>query len=260
MSAEQVVISAGCSKKNIWSALFKAQCSIRAIEKASRNSMQNYDYTSGEDMIEHCGRALCDNGLALFTVGAFFVPAEMQVIADNQIVTMRDAYCTVDYILVHAESGESIDFKFELPIVPGKGRPSDKAYCSSLTTNLAYFLRNLLMVKRGDETAIDERDDSDYEIKPQSIRQTNDQQSRKNHNISRPQSNGTAEANESNMDTREAPHDTKAQRIQTLINNAKNNKDLDEVRPLIKGLPKVYQMALAEMGAKKRAELNGDVS
>ena len=46
------------------------------------------------------------------------------------------------------------------PIIEDKGRPLDKALAGALTTSLAYYLRDLLLIPKQDENQVDKRDDT----------------------------------------------------------------------------------------------------
>ena len=60
------------------------------------------------------------------------------------------------------ESGESRDFlQLPWPILEGNGRPFDKALAGALTTQQAYFVRDLLQMPKEDENEIDRRNDKE---------------------------------------------------------------------------------------------------
>lgn len=139
----------------IYAALVDAQSRARAVEKDAKNKYHGYRYASAEAIIEEARYALNEAGLAAFAVGWRFAHDEM---GDKGPI----GRIVVNYRLVH-RSGESADFEASSFIIPEKGRPEDKAEAASLTTNLAYFLRALLLLPREDEGAMDRRDDRDYE-------------------------------------------------------------------------------------------------
>ena len=64
-------------------------------------------------------------------------------------------------VVAHPESGVTLSDEIVWAIVPEKGRPFDKAMAGALTSSLNYWLRDLLMVPREDET-MDSRDDREY--------------------------------------------------------------------------------------------------
>lgn len=50
-------------KANVWKALKTAQESLEAVGKGSQNQYHGYNYTSAEDMLKACRKALHDAGL-----------------------------------------------------------------------------------------------------------------------------------------------------------------------------------------------------
>ena len=130
--------------------ILAAQISAQRLGKDSRNEFQNYAYTSAEDIIIEARRCLHENGLALVKNGWF-----LTWIGDDE-----DKVLAVEamYLLVHKD-GYTASCRTVYPVCPGKGRPQDKAVNASLTTGLAYFLRDLLMIPRCDEE-VDARADA----------------------------------------------------------------------------------------------------
>lgn len=142
-------------KSNIASALLKAQQAIESVKKDATNSFHRYNYTSAEEMIGACRKALHDHGL---------VATRATWVIDKEIGEFGAVISTMT--LMHAESGERIDAPITWPIVPEKGRPMDKAIAAALTSSLSYWLRDLLMLPR-EEEGMDKRDDSAYEPQKQ---------------------------------------------------------------------------------------------
>lgn len=216
------VVNNAVNKGTIWQSLLEAQKSIIAIEKKSINQAANYSYkyTSCEDMIDHCRTALHDHGLVLLTTGS-------ELINDAS-----GPICSVSYQLIHIMTGDKADFVFPMPVVIGRAMPLDKAYCSSLSTNLAYFLRNLLLVKRGDEKPIDARDDSHFE----------------------PEVNNEPHYK---TNTKTLSNDDRAQVLQAKINDAQSRDELKRIFQECAKLPKPYKEALTEMCQKKAESFKG---
>lgn len=138
-------------KNNIAGALLKAQQAIESVKKDATNSFHRYNYTSAEEMIAACRKALHDAGL---------VPTRATWGVDKSIGEFGSVVSTMT--LMHVESGDRIDAPITWPIVPEKGRPMDKAIAAALTTSLSYWLRDLLMLPR-EEEGMDSRDDRAYE-------------------------------------------------------------------------------------------------
>jgi hypothetical protein len=144
--------------KNIYQAIVMAQAAAQAVAKGSTNTFHRYKYASAEAVIEEARVALNSAGLAVVTMG--WVCQGAQLDSNNEELT--DARVVVSYRMIH-ESGETLDMQASTPIIPDKGRPSDKAEMAALTMNLSYFLRGLLLLPREDESsAIDQRDDRNY--------------------------------------------------------------------------------------------------
>jgi hypothetical protein len=141
--------------KLIAGALLKAQRSIRGIHKSGRNKFHGYDYTTAEDMIAACRRALHANDLTAERVGCTIV-----AVASDCVVAVKGAPDLIGkqtvwmlrsaMLLCHAPSGEARSGSFDYPICPERGRPLDKAASASMSTSLSYYLRDLLQVPRCD--------------------------------------------------------------------------------------------------------------
>jgi hypothetical protein len=102
-------------------------------------------------MIGACRAALHSAGLVLRRSGWTF-----EGTADGGIVKSQ-------FILSCPASGESVTDEVGWVAIPEKGRPVDKALASALTASLNYFLRDLLMVPREEESEMDKRDDTKFE-------------------------------------------------------------------------------------------------
>ena len=141
-------------RANLFAALARAQQSAHAVEKDKKVTFgQQYKYASGESVIEEAKRALDGHGLAFLPTGY-----RVQTGEHGMMLAAR-------YLLTH-ESGECLEIESETPIVPGQGRPEDKATATAKTYDLSYQLRGLLLLARVEEGAEpDARDDSAYEPK-----------------------------------------------------------------------------------------------
>lgn len=135
-------------------ALAEAQKRCKPVEHDRRNEHHRYDYTSSEAIIEAARQALADTGLALLTNSPRLTTVGSG--ANTQFILTRNVG------LLHT-SGESCLFDpIEWPVIPGNGRPLDKAFAGAITSSLGYFLRDLLLMARvaeGDDIA--GRDDRD---------------------------------------------------------------------------------------------------
>jgi hypothetical protein len=138
-------------KTSLASALLAAQSALPSVGKDSKNSFHHYAYTSSEAMIGACRAALHSAGLVLRRSGWKFDGT-----ADGGVVTSQ-------FILSCPASGENVTDEVGWVAIPEKGRPVDKALASALTASLNYFLRDLLMVPREEESEMDRRDDTKFE-------------------------------------------------------------------------------------------------
>jgi hypothetical protein len=115
-------------------------------------------------MIAACRPHLRANGLAL-------IPADEEVIDRAAAVEAstsggkaftRDLWTVVyRWTLAHV-SGETMPVSRVMPVESGPGRPLDKALRAAHSMALSYALRDLLLVPRGEEEAVDARPDADY--------------------------------------------------------------------------------------------------
>jgi hypothetical protein len=120
------------------SALMLAQHDGRTVAKRGRNDDHDYAYALAEDVIEEAKCILERHGLAL-------IPAGTKLRRDDAgapIMAMR-------WTLVHPSSGQERDLgEWEWPVTVEAFRPLDRAWASADTACLAYFLRDLLQLKR----------------------------------------------------------------------------------------------------------------
>ncbi len=131
---------------NLYAGLVLAQRAARGVGKGGQNKHHNYRYATSEQIIDEARHALSQGDLALMVV-------------DHRVDFERTpAIVRVDYVLVHV-SGEARQIGSITPIIPERGRPFDKALAAAKTFDLAYLLRTLLLLPRGDEYDVDARDD-----------------------------------------------------------------------------------------------------
>lgn len=131
-------------------ALCQAQGEVGGVQKGSQNAHQRFNYTSIEEMVVATRGPLRRAGLVVLPT-AHRVEGEVLV---------------TEWLLAHT-SGESMPLRYDMPIVPGKGRPMDKAASASASQALNYLLRDLLLLPRGEREDIDGRDDSGFD--PQAL-------------------------------------------------------------------------------------------
>lgn len=131
-------------------ALCQAQGEVGGVQKGSQNTHQRFNYTSIEEMVVATRGPLRRAGLVVLPT-AHRVEGEVLV---------------TEWLLAHS-SGESMPLRYDMPIVPGKGRPMDKAASASASQALNYLLRDLLLLPRGEREDIDSRDDSGFD--PQAV-------------------------------------------------------------------------------------------
>lgn len=160
-------------------ALVAAQRKIAWVGKDATNRHHGYAYASAEAVIAMGRAALNDAGLALdSSVWRFEAASDAQASGGEARLPQPIGRVIVTHLLVHT-SGVSLLRECSTPVIPEKGRPADKAECAALTANLAYLLRGLLQIPRGDDpgVGVDERadDESDVpQIRPEPQRQRTD--------------------------------------------------------------------------------------
>jgi hypothetical protein len=137
--------------KNLASALLAAQKALPSVGKDAKNSFHHYSYVSAEAMISACRDALHGAGLTVRRAGWKFDGSPEGGIVNST------------FVLTHGPTGESVSDEIAWICVPEKGRPIDKAMAGALTSSLGYYLRDLLLVPREDESEMDRRDDTKYE-------------------------------------------------------------------------------------------------
>jgi hypothetical protein len=142
-------------KANVWAALKTAQESLDAVGKGSKNQFHGYNYTSAEDMLKACRKALHDAGLVAYRRSWSIQQTDLGCMVVND-------FCVTLANKVTPPQDNSISAEVTYPAIPGNGRPLDKAVSAALTTAFSYWLRDILMLPRVDGLEVDTRDDSTY--------------------------------------------------------------------------------------------------
>ena len=158
----------------LYAALASAQASIRAVGKDGKNTHMHYAYTSSEAVIDAARIALAPQGLAAFRL-KYDVP---ETSGNNFAINST-------FMLVHS-SGTSVEFSNMWIASPGKGRPDDKAMAGALTTGLAYWLRDLLLIPRKDDDEADRRDDRQHVQQPRQQQQQQRHRAPQEHRAAQP--------------------------------------------------------------------------
>ena len=128
-------------------ALLAAQQQLQRIEKDGRNAHFKYDYASAESMIAECRAVLHEHGM-LLTAGSVTVEP-FSSNDQGECLIVRQNW-SISLVGENVE-GNTNSIERCWVAVPERGRGTDKALASSLTANLSYFLRDLLLLPRGDE-------------------------------------------------------------------------------------------------------------
>lgn len=153
-------------QKHLATALVVAVTKARGVERDGENKHHRYKYASSESIIDEGRSALSSAGLTLMLTELHLVPLPIPLRVDERsddqaVVPIARA----TFVLIH-ESGESMTWMREWPVLEGKGRPLDKVHAGAVTTALAYAIRDVLLIPRSDslaqEYAMDRRDDRDH--------------------------------------------------------------------------------------------------
>lgn len=142
--------------------LLIAQKALEEVTKNAQNEYHDYAYTSADEMIRVSRKALHAGGLTVSMTGH-----DLEVLPEIQAIFTDDnippfIFLNAHFRLEH-ESGETRDYTFQLPAIPEKGRPLDKAILGCLTTCTGYFLRDLMQIPREDSNDVDKRNDNDVQ-------------------------------------------------------------------------------------------------
>lgn len=162
--------------------LLTAQIAVDVAVKSARNDHHRFNYATADSVVAVAKEALNASGLVLVNTKweirgepiAFSVGER-----DNQISGLTVA---ASFILLDSESEEKMELSCELPYVPVKGRPVDKAALASLTEMRGYLALGLLGIERVDKDDVSGRDDTsppshDNRSQQQQQRQQQQQQS-----------------------------------------------------------------------------------
>lgn len=159
--------------------LLQAQINVGAAEKTSRNEHHSFNYAASDTVSALAKEALNAAGLVLVNTGWYAKP-ETSTLAGT-------------FWLFDTESEEKMELSCELPYVPGKGRPEDKAVLASLTEMRGYLAVGLLGIERVEPLDVSGRDDTDrYEPRHEAPRQQQ-QQPRPPQRRDEPQGDGCAD-------------------------------------------------------------------
>jgi hypothetical protein len=124
-------------------ALAAARDRCKTAVKDSKNTHHGYKYASADEVIATASEAMQSSGLALLPLRE-----ELVVLAAGNSA----CYALNRVLVLTHSSGEYTPLEIRgWPVVPDRGRPLDKAYAIALTSSLAYKLRDLLQMPRGDE-------------------------------------------------------------------------------------------------------------
>lgn len=147
--------------KNLAKAIAAASAAVKPVGKSSKNDYHGYSYASAEDMLLAAKKA-CE-GAGLVTPMTHWEVEVIQPISEGGGGT---GVVTCHFLVIHAESGESMPGSAEAPFFKQKGQSVDKAHAAAVTTCMSYFLRGLLSIPRvGEGEDIAGRDDREPEAK-----------------------------------------------------------------------------------------------
>lgn len=135
--------------------LAQARDKCKSATKDGYNEYHKYAYATADNVIGGASEAMAGSGLALVPVSE-----ELAVLAGSPPI-----YVLNRTLLLSHSSGESIRIEVKgWPVVPERGRPLDKAFCVALTTSLAYKLRDLLQMPRGEDDDAAAQDDRETPV------------------------------------------------------------------------------------------------
>ena len=137
------------STETVAFALVEAQGEIHGMGKDSTNQFHKYQYVSAEAVVLEARKALQKAKLS--------VCREYEVHHNENHVLLHSVF-----YITH-EKGDTLVKKSTWFIIEGNGRPLDKALAGALTSSLAYFLRDLLLIPKQEEAdSLDKRDDTKH--------------------------------------------------------------------------------------------------
>lgn len=160
-------IDAGALKAlpSLAAAIVQAQAASRPVKPDGKHH-QGYKYASAEAVVTEARRALNEAGLALVLMSqSSHVPEGSDA---PSIIYHRKGQdpeehalwlLDLEYALIH-ESGEMLCVVLTgVPVVPGPGRPPDRALSAALTAAHKYALIHLLALPRNDGEVSDRNDE-----------------------------------------------------------------------------------------------------
>jgi hypothetical protein len=139
----------------IAAAIAQARENCEAVRKDSTNNFHHYNYASADAVIGAAKAAMKGTGLSIITLDW-----ELRTTGSGLQVSCE----VIRHLLLAHTSGESVPIRIPWPVIPEKGRPLDKALGGALSSSLAYWLRDLLLIPRdgaGDDN--DARDDRQHQ-------------------------------------------------------------------------------------------------
>lgn len=150
---------------NLAAGIVTAQAAAREVLKGRQSGGDGggprYKYASTEDVVTVAKEALEKGKLAVIQVGVVRTNADKICTTYRNGSTSQGDEIRVEYLLVH-ESGETVTIVTHTPVIPGPGRPWDKAVAAAETYSMGYALRGILLLVRTDESEEpDARDDRD---------------------------------------------------------------------------------------------------
>jgi hypothetical protein len=235
-------------------ALAKAVATARGVGKDARNEHHKYDYASSESIIDEGRSALSSAGLTLLQTSVRLVPREL----DGNVVPLAIS----TFLLLH-EAGGMLTWEREWPVLEGKGRPLDKVHAGSLTTSLAYAIRDVLCLPRDNEAAgaaaMNRRDDRDYE--PDNARRRQEEEPRREQQPANDQRGDDRAPVSSTAPTADAGDEYEAilaeirryelEAMEARINRSSLKPDVKQMLHLIaEGLECQDEASLAKVGAR----------
>ena len=144
-------------------ALLEAQLLINPVVKDAENTYSKYRYVKGETIYIVATRALLKVGLVARRRSWNTADHAFHETRDDEGVLIAETrMVSMEFELCHPESGEFQRDTADFPAQLKKGTPLDKAVAAALTTSLAYWLRDLLLIPRVDHE-MDKRNDEDFE-------------------------------------------------------------------------------------------------
>lgn len=146
------------------SKLLTAQINVEEAAKNCRNEHHKFNYASADSVAAIAKTALNAAGLLLVNTG-WKLNTTPTVLHDdpNRPEYVANTAIIATFVLIDPESDERLELTSELPFVPVKGRPEDKAALASLTEMRGYVALGLLGIERvdaGDLPDVSGRDDT----------------------------------------------------------------------------------------------------